>query len=261
MPTPIPLVVTYDSNSKAVGFTESIHVSATTVSALNVSSQNALSAAGEQIPTLNSITVSIPIAGVEGEVLTGAGSKSFNQAQAIALFTLKDGHAIQSGRIRLSSTSGVHEFFGGVSAHGDSTVSGDINASGNINTSGNTVTKGNSTVNGNITTHGDVYVSGDVGIGVNSPVATAALEVVSTTKSFLPPRMTTSQRNAISSPATGSVIYNSTTNLLNHYNGSAWLAVGAVAAGASETKAFYDALGGTQTVTILNGLITSWITS
>ena len=56
MPTPIPLVVTYDSNSKAVGFTESIHVSATTVSALNVSSQNALSAAGEQIPTLNSVT-------------------------------------------------------------------------------------------------------------------------------------------------------------------------------------------------------------
>ena len=70
--------------------------------------------------------------------------------------------------------------------------------------------------------------------------------------------MTTTQRNAISAPPAGSVIYNSTTNLLNHYNGSAWLAVGAVAAGASQTVEFVDALGGTQTVVILNGLITSW---
>ena len=128
----------------------------------------------------------------------------------------------------------------------------------NVTIAGNLIVTGNSTVNGNITTHGDVYVSGDVGIGVNSPVATAALEVVSTTKSFLPPRMTTTQRNAISSPATGSVIYNTSTNLLNHYNGSAWLAVGAVAAGASQTVEFSDALGGTQTIVILNGLITSW---
>ena len=100
--------------------------------------------------------------------------------------------------------------------------------------------------------------SGCIGSGCNS---TAILDVNSTTKSFLPPRMTTTQRNAVASPAAGSVIYNTTTNLLNHYNGSAWLAVGAVAAGASETVAFYDALGGTQTVVILNGLIVSWTAS
>ena len=113
-------------------------------------------------------------------------------------------------------------------------------------------------VSGNVEISGAMEVSGSVVIGPDAVNSKAALDVQSTTKSFLPPRMTTTQRNAISSPPAGSVIYNATTNLLNHYNGSAWLAVGAVAAGASETKAFYDALGGTQTVTILNGLITSW---
>ena len=56
-----------------------------------------------------------------------------------------------------------------------------------------------------------------VGIGTSSP--NAALDVTSTTQGFLPPRMTTTQRNAISSPAVGLVIFNTTTNCLNFYNG------------------------------------------
>ena len=39
---------------------------------------------------------------------------------------------------------------------------------------------------------------------------------------FLPPRMTSTERDAVSSPATGLMIYNTTTNKLNVYNGSAW---------------------------------------
>jgi hypothetical protein len=54
------------------------------------------------------------------------------------------------------------------------------------------------------------------------PVASAALEVVSTSKGFLPPRMTTTEKNAIASPATGLVLYDSTTNKLQCYNGSTW---------------------------------------
>jgi hypothetical protein len=54
------------------------------------------------------------------------------------------------------------------------------------------------------------------------PVASAALEVVSTSKGFLPPRMTTTQKNAIASPAAGLVVYDSTTNKLCCYNGSTW---------------------------------------
>lgn len=53
----------------------------------------------------------------------------------------------------------------------------------------------------------------------------AILEAVSTTKGFLPPRLTTTQRDAIASPPAGLTVYNTTTNKLNFYNGSAWEAV------------------------------------
>ena len=61
-----------------------------------------------------------------------------------------------------------------------------------------------------------------VGIGTTSQHASAQLEVSSTTKGYLPPRMTTTQRNAISTPATGLTIYNTTTNAFECYNGTAW---------------------------------------
>jgi hypothetical protein len=67
--------------------------------------------------------------------------------------------------------------------------------------------------------------TGTVGIGTTTPSAKAILDVTSTTKGFLPPRMTTTQRNAITSVPAGLMVYNTTTNKLNFYNGSAWEAV------------------------------------
>lgn len=60
-----------------------------------------------------------------------------------------------------------------------------------------------------------------VGIGITTPNAKAKLQVDSTTQGFLPPRMTTTERNAISSPPAGLMIYNTTTNKLNVYT-TAW---------------------------------------
>jgi hypothetical protein len=66
-----------------------------------------------------------------------------------------------------------------------------------------------------------------VGINANSsaPDASAGLDVSFNNKGFLPPRMTTAQRNAISSPAEGLVIYNTDENALNIYNGMAWMSM------------------------------------
>jgi hypothetical protein len=59
--------------------------------------------------------------------------------------------------------------------------------------------------------------------GKGSGAATSSIvEIASTTKGFLPPRMTTTQKNAIASPAAGLVLYDSTTNKLQCYNGSTW---------------------------------------
>ena len=64
--------------------------------------------------------------------------------------------------------------------------------------------------------------SGIVGIGTTSPNVNALLDVTSTTKAFMPPRMTTTQKNAIASPTAGMVVYDSTLNKLCVRAASAW---------------------------------------
>ena len=72
-----------------------------------------------------------------------------------------------------------------------------------------------------------VYTAGAVGVGTATPSAAAALEVASTTKGFLPPRMTTAQRTSIVSPVAGLLVYQTDgTAGLYQYDGSAWSQVG-----------------------------------
>ena len=53
--------------------------------------------------------------------------------------------------------------------------------------------------------------------------ASAVLQADSTTQGFLPPRMTTTQKNAIASPATGLMVYDTTLNVITYYNGTTWI--------------------------------------
>jgi len=79
----------------------------------------------------------------------------------------------------------------------------------------------NTTVLGNTsTTHGRWY--GSLLLGTTTNAASSILTMESTTQGFLPPRMTTTQRNAIASPATGLVVYDTTLNDPFYYNGTAW---------------------------------------
>ena len=60
--------------------------------------------------------------------------------------------------------------------------------------------------------------------------ASAVIQADSTTKGFLPPRMTTVQMNAIGSPATGLMVYDTTTNQWMGNNGTPgapnWVIIG-----------------------------------
>ena len=56
----------------------------------------------------------------------------------------------------------------------------------------------------------------------SNPDASAILDIKSTNKGILTPRMTTEQRIAISSPAIGLLVFDTETNSFWFYNGSAW---------------------------------------
>ena len=71
--------------------------------------------------------------------------------------------------------------------------------------------------------------------------ASAMLDISSTTKGLLVPRMTTTERNTIGSPADGLIIYNTTTSSLEHYNGSSWVSL---------SKAFVPYTGATAAVNL-----------
>ena len=121
----------------------------------------------------------------------------------------------------ISSDSSAIITAGGAADTIDITVDGSVtsqniyNIDGQLTDAARTVDLGNGVINfikGSINLNDTLYVdetsaSVHIGGGANAPEATAVLEVNSTTKGFLFPRMTSAQRLAIGSPATGLMVY------------------------------------------------------
>ena len=89
--------------------------------------------------------------------------------------------------------------------------------------------------------------AGSVGVGTNAPYVNAILDITSTTKGVLLPRLTQVQRNVLTPllnlTANGLLIYNVTTLRFNYWNGTQWNDVGLAGAnGADGTVWFADAL-------------------
>ncbi len=68
-----------------------------------------------------------------------------------------------------------------------------------------------------------VLAQDNVGIGTLTPLPSSILDLNATDKGLLIPRMTTLQRNAISNPATGLLVYDITTNGFWYFNGIIWV--------------------------------------
>lgn len=146
-------------------------------------------------------------------ILNGSGAPSVGLVGAIGDFYLDTLNSRLYGPYNGSWGAGVSL----VGSQGPQGLKGDTGAAGPAGTSP-------FTLNGSDA----VYTAGSVGIGANPPATAAALEVASTSKGFLPPRMTTVQRDAITAPPAGLTIYNTTTQRPNFYNGSAWTAMAIV---------------------------------
>ncbi len=91
------------------------------------------------------------------------------------------------------------------------------------------------------------------GLGINTdgsaPNNSAMLDVSSTTKGFLPPRMTTAQRSLIPTPAEGLIIYNTDEKTLNIFNGNSWGLLDPLVCG----KPFNDSRDGKTYNTVIIG--------
>ena len=116
------------------------------------------------------------------------------------------------------------------------TVTGTASFSGNVGIG--TIAPSNA-----LSVAGNANFNGNVSIGIIGPEISAALEVSSTTKGFLPPRMTSSARNAIQNPVAGLIIWCSNcgqSGEVQVHNGSAWTNM----IGGAPSVAIGDSYGG-----------------
>jgi hypothetical protein len=160
-------------------------------------------------------------------LLKGSGSTSATTSLLVqnsagtAALTVRDDCSTNIGASGISARLNFISNTGGTSAYIAAIGSGGILELNSSSGSGIVFNDGYGYAN--MFVGGGLSSGAAVAIGKNSAAATSSvLEVASTTKGFLPPRMTTTQKNAIASPAAGLVVYDSTTNKLQCYNGSTW---------------------------------------
>ena len=101
-------------------------------------------------------------------------------------------------------------------------VSGYVNQFNNLTSGGGLIFSTRETTSSSLTERVRITHDGRVGVGVD-PVTTAILQVDSTTKGFLPPRMTNTQRTSITSPEVGLIVYcTDATEGLYVYKSTGW---------------------------------------
>ncbi|MET3535016.1 autotransporter outer membrane beta-barrel domain-containing protein [Chryseobacterium limigenitum] len=103
--------------------------------------------------------------------------------------------------------------------------------------------------------------NGNVGIGVTAPNANAILDITSTNKGVLFPRLTTAQRDAISSVPEGLTIYNLTAHCLQYWNATTWAGNDCSTTPVVGTIATLNCAGATNNGTLTGGTAASVVTS
>jgi len=179
--------------------------------------------AAKLIPTGTSVTgngLYLPAANSVGISTNGTNAVYINSSQNVGI-----GTSSPTNRLQLSSTGNPGLVFDGtnqgtdlkrirlvtqIAAGGDFAIQS-MNDAGTVKST-------------------NLYIdpNANIGIGTSSPNASAILDVQSTTKGVRMPNMTTTQKNAISSPAAGLMVFDTTLAKLCVYSGSAWQTITSV---------------------------------
>ncbi len=157
-----------------------------------------------------------------GIVTGGTTNLKFNAHQSTGYLGL-GGSFIPAANVHINNSST------GDTLRITNATTGHLNTDGlEIRTTGNTATimnKENSTfsIGTNNVNRVTIDALGRMGVGTNTPENAAILELKDSTKGFLMPRMTTSQRDLIVSPVVGLQIMNLDDQCIDMYDGSNWI--------------------------------------
>lgn len=154
--------------------------------------------------------------------LHNVGTSGFdNGASADAITVLNDGFIRwQQTRLRAAGS-----FFTFQDNSFNNRVTFNVASGGNFvfNTGGNLLLNTTTDAGFRLDVNGTARVQSTLKVGeATATNSSAVLDVDSTTRGFLPPRMTTAQRDLIATPAAGLIVYNTSTNKHQGYNGTTW---------------------------------------
>ena len=200
-------------------------------------------------PQLNNSDLKLPPSG-SGAIVIGDGAPVASQAP----LTVRARSTDPTTRIGVSSPNNTHALTIGIHDTGNAFLFNTSNFLLSFGT--NNLSRVQIAANGNVTIFQNLHCDSTIGAGTSTPDSSAILDATSITKGFLPPRMTDTQRDNIGSPATGLIIYNTTTLNLNQNNGTSWEALGNVVGSASSTDNALTVWDGTTGKVVKDSVIT-----
>lgn len=106
------------------------------------------------------------------------------------------------------------------------TISGGMGGGGTLNYIAKFTPDGSTLGNSLLFDNGTSVLFGGI-----AAIPSAGIAITSTTQGFLVPRMTTAERNLIGAPATGLLVYNTSTSLFSYWDGAAWQNIDSQAGG------------------------------